>query len=59
MAFDQRTYVDQYDRDHYDRIALRLPKGGKEALAEAAAKRGMSINQYIASLIDEDMKKEG
>lgn len=57
MPFDPATYNAQYKRDRYDQILLRVPKGMREEIAKAAADRGLSLNQYILSLIEKD--KEG
>lgn len=51
MPFDANAYNAAYKRDNYDQILLRVPKGMREEIAKAAAKRGMSTNQYIISLI--------
>lgn len=58
MAFDANTYNVQYKRDNYDQILLRVPKGDKERIAQTAAERGMSLNKYILSLIENDKKEE-
>ena len=36
MAFDQRKYVNEYMKENYDRIDLRIPKGGKDKLKTIA-----------------------
>ena len=58
MPFDATTYKAQYKRDNYDKILLRVPKGMREEIAQTAAGRGMSLNQYILSLIESDRKEE-
>lgn len=43
----------QYKRDNYDRIALLVPKGGKEKLKEAAKRNDMrSVNALIVTAIE-------
>lgn len=54
MPYDPIAYKAQYERDNYDKILLRVPKGMREEIAERAAERGMSTNQYILSLIERD-----
>ena len=41
----------------YDRIAVVVPKGQKEAIKARAESQGESVNAYIWRLIQEDMKK--
>lgn len=36
MAFDQNKYNDDYTRENYDRLSLKIPKGKKEILRELA-----------------------
>lgn len=57
MPFDANTYNAAYKRDNYDQILLRVPKGMREEIAKQATDRGLSLNQYIISLIEKD--KEG
>ena len=59
MPFDKQTYKDQYNREHYEQITLRVPIGTRARIAEAAAERGLSTNQYIVSLVEADAIKEG
>lgn len=55
MAFDANTYNAQYKRDNYDQILLRVPKGMREEIAKAAASRGLSLNQYLLTLVEKDI----
>lgn len=56
--FDPTAYKTEFNRQAYDEIKLRVPKGDKERIAQTAAERGMSINKYILSLIESDKKEE-
>lgn len=56
--FDPTAYKTKYNRQAYDEIKLRVPKGEKERISQAAAARGMSLNKYITSLIERDKKEE-
>lgn len=58
MPFDPTAYKAEYNRQAYDEIKLRVPKGEKERIAQTAAERGMSLNKYILSLIKSDKKEE-
>ena len=53
MAFDQIAYNDEYNRQNYDRIVLRIPKGKKAVLQAYAEKNGISVNALIAQAIEE------
>ena len=54
--FDKIVYQNSYIRKKYDRINLVVPKGRKEEIKKKALSEGISVNKYINSLIDNDMK---
>ena len=54
--FNQIAYQNDYIKEKYDRINLTVPKGRKEEIKKRAAAAGKSVNEYINSLIDDDMK---
>lgn len=58
MSFNPTAYKTEFNRQTYDEIKLRVPKGDKERIAQTAAERGMSLNKYILSLIESDKKEE-
>lgn len=58
MSFNPTAYKTEFNRQAYDEIKLRVPKGDKEQIAQTAAARGMSLNKYILSLIESDKKEE-
>lgn len=53
--FNQFEYQNNYVKEKYDRISLIVPKGRKEEIKKKAAAEGKSVNEYINSLIDNDM----
>ena len=53
--FNQIAYQNDYIKEKYDRINLTVPKGRKEKIKKRAAAVGKSVNEYINSLIDNDM----
>ncbi len=55
QEFNQIAYQNDYIKEKYDRINLTVPKGRKEEIKKKAALAGMSVNEYINSLIDKDM----
>lgn len=55
---EQIRYMNQYNKDKYDRISLMAPKGHKEKIKEAANAENMSMNEYIMSAIAAKMGGE-
>ncbi len=49
--FNQIAYQNEYKREKYDRIEVVLPKGRKEELKRKAKEKGMSMSEYINSVI--------
>lgn len=61
MAQEQKNrikYQTDYDREHYDRIVIVVPKGKRERIKKRASELGKSMNGYISELIDKDIKKD-
>ena len=52
----QRLSKDDYNRLKFDRFLLTVEKGKGDIITAYARTRGMSRNEYINKLIDEDMK---
>jgi predicted DNA binding CopG/RHH family protein len=50
-GFNQIEYQNNYKREKYDRIEVVLPKGRKEELKRKAKEKGMSMSEYINSVI--------
>jgi hypothetical protein len=54
--------IERYKAKMYDRLYVFVPKGEKERIADQAERKGFiqrgkpSINAYIKSLIDNDLK---
>ena len=53
--FNQNQYINKYIKEKYDRINLTMKAGKKEKIKSAASNRGMSVNEYINCLIDNDL----
>lgn len=49
-------YQTEYDRNHYDRIVIVVPKGKRDRIKRRANELGKSVNGYIGELIDKDME---
>lgn len=54
MPFNPTAYKAEFNRQAYDEIKIRVPKGEKGRIAQIAAERGMSLNKYITLLIEKD-----
>lgn len=54
----QQRAVRKYEKENYDKVLLRLPKGNREKIKAHAQQKGMSLNAYIVDLIEKDMKTE-
>lgn len=60
----RKTYTspevkDRWNKKHYDQLAFRCRKGGKDVIAAMAALRGMSMAEYIRHLVIKDAKDAG
>ena len=44
-----------YIKEHYDQICIKVKKGTRERIRDRAANCNKSMNEYISSLIYEDM----
>lgn len=45
MAFDQSKYVEDYIRENYDRLNIKVPKGKKQVLKQLAEKYNITDNK--------------
>ena len=50
--------VNKYVKNNYDRIEIKVKKGGKENITGHAEKRGESVNKFICRAIDEAMSRD-
>ena len=55
--FNQIAYQNEYNKMNYDRIEIKVPKGKKAVIKEAAKAAGQSVNEFINQAIDERMGK--
>ena len=54
--FNQKKYVQQYNKEHYSRLSVDLPKKAKEKLIDICNQKGISIRQYILEIIEKELK---
>ena len=50
---------DQYNKENYDQILIRVGKGYKEKVREIAQQDGRTISNYIKMLIIKDAREKG
>ena len=55
MDKTKATYVNEYVRQHYDRMILLLPQGTKIQLKNVAAANGVSVNAFVNELISNQL----
>ena len=48
----------EYNREKYEQITMRVPKGTKETIKSAAETAGMSLTAYIMAAVNKTMTKE-
>lgn len=53
--FDQNKYIHEFKKKNYDRIEVLVPKGQKAIIKEKAASLGQSMNEFICTLIKENL----
>lgn len=52
MAFDQIKYINEFNKDKYDAITFRIPKGRKEDVKAVAKAEGKSLNEIIVFALE-------
>lgn len=57
--FNQAKYIQEYQKEKYDRCIFNVPKGQKKEIQNHYEKKGYnSLNQYVNDLIRKDMNSE-
>ena len=63
MAFADKQreieYVNQFKREHYDRITILRTKGDKDKLDKIASDRGLNRSELINWCIDQQLRTLG
>ena len=47
----------EYNKEKYEQITMRVPKGTKEKIKAAAEAAGMSLTAYIMAAVNKAMEK--
>lgn len=50
--------VSKYEKENYDKVLVRMPKGKRESVKDHAEAQGESINGFINRAIDEQMERD-
>ena len=50
--------IAKYNKEHYDRLEMKVPKGKKEKIVAYAKKHDGSLNKFLNRLVDEAMEKD-
>lgn len=50
--FDQIKYIDEYNKQNYDKVQFRVPKGQKDRIKAAADSAGKSLNAFLNEAIE-------
>jgi hypothetical protein len=55
--FNQAKYIQQYQKENYDRCIFNVPKGQKKVIEQHWRAKGYtSLNAYVNDLIKNDME---
>lgn len=61
MAFTDKKeayrYVNNYQKENYDRITVMAAKGKKEEYKAAAKLKGLTLSAFIMECVDEKIKE--
>lgn len=56
MGRTSTTVKDRWNKNNYDSLLIRIPKGRKADIERAAAALGQSLNGFVGSAIREALK---
>lgn len=58
MAFTEKEaafrYINEYQKETYDRITILVKKGQKDIIKAYAKERGMSVTEYIVYCLNQE-----
>ena len=55
MAKNMTNYKREFSEKNYDRLAITIPKGQKQAVEAHAQGKGQSVNGLVNALLRDDM----
>lgn len=54
--FNQAEYNKAYEKEKYDKLMLRIPKGTREKWKEVAEEQGKSLNAFVVEAVNMRLK---
>ena len=54
----ERVSADRYNKEKYEDLRVRVPKGRKAEIKAQAEAHGQSINAFVTEAIDEKLKRD-
>lgn len=54
----QKRAINKYNKNHYDNINIRVPKGKRENISAHANKYDGSLNKFVNRAISETMERD-
>lgn len=54
----QRKAVGKYEKENYDKVLLRMPKGERDKIKDSADAVGQSVNVYIMEAVRDRIERE-
>lgn len=57
--YEKISYNREYNANNYDRVNFTVPKGKREIIKSAAARRGISTNAYLTMAVDALLQLDG
>lgn len=54
----EKVSADIYNKEKYEDLRVRVPKGKKETIQQHAQAQGKSLNGFINEAIDEKMERD-
>ena len=56
--FNKIEYNKEYNKQQYDTVNLRIPKGLRQTWKDAAENAGQSLNAYVMEAVETRMESE-
>lgn len=53
---NRTAYKNSFNKKHYERISLSVPKGMKDVIKELALQKNLTMNAYLLSLVIKDQE---
>ena len=54
---DAIAYVNQYQKEKYDRITVMAPKGTKDQIKKAADLKGVKLSAFVLDCVEKELER--